>query len=91
MIDEHSQEKKMNGNDANTLLDAVIERLNLKNDAALSRAIEVAPPVISKLRHGKLTVSALLLIRLHDATGLPVNDLRALAGLPIPQAFKLAA
>jgi plasmid maintenance system antidote protein VapI len=71
--------------DANNLLDTVIEHLNLKNDAALSRVLDVAPPVISKLRHGKLPVSALLLLRLHDATGLPVNTLRGWAGLPLPQ------
>jgi len=40
----------------NRLLDTLIERLRLKNDAALSRALEVAPPVISKIRHGRLPV-----------------------------------
>eukprot|EP01030_Chromulinospumella_sphaerica_P007478 gene7478-7311_t len=30
----------------NRLLDTLIENLRLKNDAALSRALEVAPPVI---------------------------------------------
>ena len=37
--------------DPNRLLDTLIRHLNLKNDAALSRALEVAPPVISKIRH----------------------------------------
>jgi hypothetical protein len=32
----------------NRVLDAIIEKLQLKNDAALSRALEVAPPVISR-------------------------------------------
>jgi hypothetical protein len=45
------------------LLDSLIERLNLKNDAALSRALEVAPPVISKIRHRRLPVGASMLIR----------------------------
>jgi len=31
----------------NRLLDSLIERFHLKNDAALSRALEVTPPVIS--------------------------------------------
>ena len=30
--------------DPNRLLDTLIQHLNLKNDAALSRALEVAPP-----------------------------------------------
>ena len=34
--------------DPNNLLDTLIKQLHLKNDAALSRALEVAPPVISK-------------------------------------------
>lgn len=62
--------------DANPLLDTVIERLKLRNDAALSRALEVAPPVISKLRHGRLTVGPTLLIRMHEETGLSIRDLK---------------
>ena len=50
--------------DPNHLLDALIEKLHLKNDAALSRALEVAPPVISKIRHRRLPVGASLLIRI---------------------------
>ena len=40
------------------LLDAIIVKLHLKNDAALSRALEVAPPVISKIRHRTLPIGA---------------------------------
>jgi hypothetical protein len=50
----------------NRLLDTLIENLRLKNDAALSRALEVAPPVISKIRHHRLPVGASLLIRMHE-------------------------
>ena len=48
----------------NRLLDTLIENLRLKNDAALSRALEVAPPVISTIRHHRLPVGASLLIRM---------------------------
>ena len=44
--------------DPNNLLTGMIKILKLKNDAALSRALEVAPPVISKIRHGRLPVGA---------------------------------
>ena len=47
------------------LLDALLDRLVLKNDAALARALEVAPPVISKIRHRRLPVGASILIRMH--------------------------
>jgi hypothetical protein len=64
----------------NRLLDTLIENLRLKNDAALSRALEVAPPVISKIRHHRLPVGASLLIRMHEVSELSIRDLRYLMG-----------
>ena len=66
--------------DPNRLLDALIEHLRLKNDAALARALEVAPPVISKIRHRRLPVGAALLIRMHEVSELTISDLRFLMG-----------
>jgi hypothetical protein len=66
--------------DPNNLLESLIEKLNLKNDAALSRALEVAPPLISKIRHRRLPVGASLLIRMHEVSQLSIKDLRALMG-----------
>jgi len=66
--------------DPNHLLDSLIERLALKNDAALSRSLEVAPPVISKIRHRKLPVGASLLIRMHEVSDLSIKELRNLMG-----------
>src|ERR1700710_875539 len=66
--------------DPDGLLDALIEKLHLKNDAALSRALEVAPPVISKIRHRRLPVGASLLIRMHEVSELSIRDLRILMG-----------
>lgn len=62
------------------LLGSLIGKLNLKNDAALSRALEVAPPVISKIRHRRLPVGAPLLIRMHEVTNLSIKELRELMG-----------
>lgn len=62
------------------LLASIIGKLNLKNDAALSRALEVAPPVISKIRHRRLPVGASLLIRMHEVTDLSIQELRTLMG-----------
>jgi len=64
--------------DPNILLDALIEKLKLKNDAALSRALEVAPPVISKLRHGALPIGPTMLIRMHEVSDMNIRDMRAL-------------
>ncbi len=66
--------------DPNRLLDTLIQYLNLKNDAALSRALEVAPPVISKIRHRRLPVGASLLIRMHEVSDLSIKELRRLMG-----------
>lgn len=66
--------------DPNNLLDSLIGKLRLKNDAALSRALEVAPPVISKIRHRRLPVGASLLIRMHEISDLTIAELRALMG-----------
>lgn len=66
--------------DPNNLLESLIEKLNLKNDAALSRALEVAPPLISKIRHRRLPVGASLLIRMHEVSDLSIQDLRHLMG-----------
>lgn len=66
--------------DPNNLLESLIEKLNLKNDAALSRALEVAPPLISKIRHRRLPVGASLLIRMHEVSALSIRDLRHLMG-----------
>ncbi len=66
--------------DPDRLLNALIEHLRLKNDAALARALEVAPPVISKIRHRRLAVGAALLIRMHEVSNLTISDLRYLMG-----------
>ena len=68
------------GYDPNHMLESLIDQLHLKNDAALSRVLEVSPPVISKIRHRRLPVSASLLIRMHEVCGLSIQDLRHLMG-----------
>lgn len=63
---------------ANRVCDELMARLQLKNDAALARALEVPREVISKIRHGKRTVGPLLLIRMHEVSELSIADLRTL-------------
>ena len=66
--------------DPNNLLDSLIDTLRLRNDAALARVLEVAPPVISKIRHRKLPIGASILIRMHEVTELSIKDLRIMMG-----------
>jgi hypothetical protein len=64
--------------DPNRVLDAIISKLKLKNDAALSRVLEVAPPVISKIRHNTLPIGATILLRMHEVSDFSIRELRAL-------------
>ena len=69
----------------NKVLDAIIEKLDLKNDAALSRALEVAPPVISKIRHCTLPIGATILLRMHEISDFSIRELREFIATPANQ------
>jgi len=77
---EQENMQTMQHYDPDQLLASLIGKLNLKNDAALSRALEVSPPVISKIRHRRLPVTASLLIRMHEVSALTISELRQLMG-----------
>jgi hypothetical protein len=68
--------------DPNPLFDTLIKKLKLKNDAALARKLDVTAPVISKIRHRTLRIGATMLVRMHEASELPVQELRNLMGKP---------
>ena len=72
-------------NAANTLqsvdlLDALSDFLELKNDAGLARELQLYPPIISKIRHGKSPISAAVLISMHELSGISIVQLRAHMG-----------
>lgn len=58
------------------LLDVVIIHLKLKNDAALSRLMKVAPPVISKIRNNRLPVGPSFLLQLHEVSRIKITSLK---------------
>ena len=60
------------------LLNFVSKRFGLANDAALSRFLELAPPVISKIRHRNLAVGPAILVRILEATNLHIRQLHLL-------------
>jgi hypothetical protein len=66
--------------DPNHLIDVLIDRLELRNDAALSRVLGVEAPVISKIRHKRLAIGASILIRMHETSDIAIHELRALMG-----------
>ena len=77
---------------AHALLDALIEDIKRRqcgtakpgqilraNDAAVARALEVAPPVISKIRHNNLAVGDVLRVRIQREFGWPLKKIDELA------------
>lgn len=59
---------------------AIKTHLNLKNDAAVARALQFTPPVISKLRHKSMPVTPLIMLRVIEATGWTVKQARKALG-----------
>lgn len=62
----------------NGLLDQLLADHSLKNDAALARKLQCAPPVLSKIRNGASGVSAAVILNIHEALNMPVKEIRAL-------------
>ncbi len=58
------------------LLDHLLRTQRLKNDARLAKAMAVSPPVISKIRSGKLNVSDAFILRVHETFDMPVREIR---------------
>lgn len=79
-MDQNREQSQQSEYNPDKLLDSLLSKLQLKNDAALARALEVAPPIISKIRHRRLPVGASILIRMHEVSDMPVAELRELLG-----------
>jgi len=60
------------------LLDYLLRQQRVKNDAALSRLLLLTPSSISKIRRGHTGVSAEVLLRVHEAFGIPIAELKRL-------------
>ncbi|WDZ97962.1 hypothetical protein Herbaro_09330 [Herbaspirillum sp. WKF16] len=65
---------------AATLFDQVRQHLGLKNDAALSKRMETHRVSISNMRAGRIPISAPLMVRIHEETGWPTRQIKALIG-----------
>lgn len=68
--------------DPDRLLNELIQKLELKNDAALAHALEVSPAVIRNIRHGKTPVSPDLLIRAHEVSNISIRQLKLWVNIP---------
>ena len=66
--------------DPNRLFDTLLQMLDLENDEALSHALHVEPYVIKRVRERQHPLDPSLLIRINEATGINMRDLRQMMG-----------
>ena len=59
------------------LLDTVMAKLGVKNDAALSRELGVSPTIVSNIRNVKVALSAAMMIRIHDVADMSITTIRS--------------
>jgi len=59
------------------LLDVLKKNYELKNDAEISRKLDVAPPIISRIRNGKCSASAEIIIKIHEVFGMSIADIKS--------------
>lgn len=64
------------------LLDVLLDKLDLKNDAALACELGVAATQICTLRNKRRPLGPTLLVAMSEAVDLSIGQLRNLAGLP---------
>ncbi len=62
------------------LIERLCSAVGARSYSALSRVIDISPSVLSKVRHRRLGVSSEILLRIHDATGIPIRELRRWMG-----------
>lgn len=65
----------------NVLLNYVSHKLGVETDAQLRRIIGCTAAQISKVRHKVEPVGDMLLLRMHEETGLRTLELKKLAGM----------
>ncbi len=66
--------------DPEKLIDRLCKAVGARSYSALGRVIDVSPSVLSKVRHRRLGVSSEILLKIHDATGIPIRELRRWMG-----------
>lgn len=62
------------------LFERLCARLGVRSYSALGRVIGLSPSVVSKVRNRRLAISSEILLKIHDATDIPVKELRRWMG-----------
>jgi hypothetical protein len=62
------------------LFERLCARLGVSSYSALGRAVGLSPSVVSKVRNRRLAISSEILLKIHDATDIPLRELRRWMG-----------
>jgi transcriptional regulator with XRE-family HTH domain len=60
------------------LLDFLLEKYQIKNDRQLGLRLGLKAPTLSKIRAGRSSVSAAVILAIHKEFKMPVKDIEAL-------------
>ena len=63
---------------ANRLFDHLLRTYRVKNDRALAKLLGVLPPVISKIRSGRLGMGDTILLAVHEVFEMPIKDIKGM-------------
>ncbi|MGZ8288507.1 MAG: hypothetical protein ACXW2U_17510 [Telluria sp.] len=66
--------------DPNNLIDAVIDKMQLKDDRGIAKLLKVETPIIANVRNSRLPLGGYLFIKLSEVTGMSAADLQDLMG-----------
>lgn len=72
---------ELGGYDPMALIESLKQTFALRTDNDLARLLDVTPALLSKVRNLRIAISADLLIRMHDKTGLTIDELRRRLGV----------
>lgn len=62
------------------LFERLCARLGVRSYSALGVAIGLSPSVVSRVRNRKVAISSEILLKIHEATDIPVRELRRWMG-----------
>lgn len=62
------------------LFERLCARLGVRTYSALGALIGLSPSVVSKVRNRKVAISSEILLKIHDATDIPLRELRRWMG-----------
>lgn len=66
--------------DPNRLLDTLTQRLGVSSDKALSQKLNMNKSLVAGIRQKRLPVGASMMMGIHEATGISLNELKHILG-----------